>query len=73
MPKNNKSDKFLKLVDKHRETKKVDKFEGTLSEYLKVLEGDTSSTKLAHKRLYDAIATHGATARDHEGQRRSPS
>ena len=34
MPKENKSDKFLKLVTKHKETKKELKFEGTLAEYL---------------------------------------
>ena len=33
----NKSDKFLKLVGKHREQKKAPKFEGTLSDYLAVL------------------------------------
>jgi predicted Ser/Thr protein kinase len=61
MPKINKSDKFLKLINKHKEAKKVEKFDGTLTEYLKILEEDTSPTKLAHKRLYDAITGHGIT------------
>jgi serine protein kinase len=61
MPKENKSDKFLKLVTKHKETKKELKFEGTLAEYLQVLEEDPSVAKLAHKRLYDAITAHGIT------------
>jgi serine protein kinase len=61
MPKNNKSDKFLKLVDKHKESKGVEKFEGTLQEYLSILEENPSVTKLAHKRLYDAITAHGIT------------
>ena len=61
MSKNNKSDKFLKLVNKHKESKKVDKFEGTLKEYLTILETNPQSTKLAHKRLYDAIVSHGIT------------
>ena len=51
MPKINKSDKFLKLVTRHKETKKTEKFDGTLAEYLQILEGDTKPTQLAHKRL----------------------
>ena len=40
MSKNNKSDKFLKLVGKHQEKKKVEKFRGTLADYLKIIEQD---------------------------------
>ena len=61
MSKLNKSEKFLKLVGKHKETKKVNKFEGTLSDYLPLLEVNPGITKLAHKRLYDAITSHGIT------------
>ena len=61
MPKVNKSDKFLKLVNKHKENKKVEKFDGTLSEYLEILESEPGVARLAHKRLYDAIASHGIT------------
>ncbi len=61
MPKGNKSDKFLKLVGKHKESKKTEKFQGSLEEYLRILEEDPSITKLAHKRLYDAIEAHGIT------------
>ena len=61
MSKNTKSDKFLKLVDKHQERKKADKFHGTLQDYLKILEENPSVAKLAHKRLYDAIANEGIT------------
>tara|TARA_R110002020_G_scaffold164816_16_gene351851 strand:+ start:1243 stop:3183 length:1941 start_codon:yes stop_codon:yes gene_type:complete len=64
MAKINKSDKFLKLVTKHKETKKTEKFKGTLAEYLTILEGDTGPTQLAHKRLYDAITGHGITRMD---------
>ena len=56
-----KSDKFLKLVDKHRERKKEEKFKGDLSEYLPLIEKKSSITKLAHKRLYDVISSHGVT------------
>ena len=59
MSKQNKSNKFLKLVGKHQEKKKEEKFQGTLSEYLSLLEDDTSIPKLAHKRLYEAISSHG--------------
>ena len=61
MSKIGKSDKFLKLIGKHQEKKKVAKFKGTLADYLKVLEADTGVTKLAHKRLFDAISAHGIT------------
>ena len=61
MPKMKKSDKFLKLVGEHREKKKKDKFRGTLSEYLQIIEGDAGVAKLSHKRLFDTIANHGIT------------
>lgn len=61
MTKITKSDKFLKLVGKHRDIKKDPKFKGTLSEYLKVIEGDKSIAQLAHKRLYEVLAAHGIT------------
>ena len=61
MTKITKSDKFLKLVGKHRDIKKDPKFKGTLSEYLKVIEDDKSIAQLAHKRLYEVLASHGIT------------
>ena len=61
MSKNNKSDKFLKLVGKHQEKKKVEKFRGTLADYLKIIEQDAGVPKLAHKRLFEAISAHGVT------------
>ena len=57
----NKSDKFLKLVGKHQEKKKPEKFRGNLEEYLKKLEEDTVVAQLAHKRLYEVIAKKGIT------------
>jgi len=57
--KRTKSDKFLKLVDQHRDTKKAPKFKGTLAEYLLLLEKDKNIPKLAHKRLYETIVSHG--------------
>ena len=61
MTKNNKSDKFLKLVGKHKEQKKKEKFVGTLEDYLKIIEADPSVPKLAHKRLFDVISSQGVT------------
>ena len=57
----NKSDRFLKLVGKHREKKKKDKFRGNLSDYLEIIEKNTGVAKLAHKRLFDTITSHGIT------------
>ena len=61
MSKANKSEKFLKLVSKHQERKKEEKFKGTLEDYLKVVEKDTGVAKLAHKRLFDVISKQGIT------------
>lgn len=69
MAKLNKSDKFLNLVAKHRDNKKVEKFDGSLEDYLKVLEGDPHIPRLAHKRLYDAIASEGITRLDKSDER----
>ena len=61
MSKVNKSNKFLKLVGKHQESKKADKFKGALGDYLSLLEEDPGIAKLSHKRLYDIISSHGIT------------
>ena len=66
---NKKSDKFLKLVAKHQETKKEIKFSGTLREYLELVEKDPSITKLSHKRLYDAITQYGVTKLSQQEER----
>ena len=61
MNKNNKSREFLKLIGKHKDSKKTKKFRGTLEDYLSIIENDTTVTKLAHKRLFDSIVSHGIT------------
>tara|TARA_A100001515_G_scaffold134825_1_gene125292 strand:+ start:581 stop:2521 length:1941 start_codon:yes stop_codon:yes gene_type:complete len=58
---NKKSDRFLKLVGKHREKQSKEKFKGTLEDYLKIIEADAGIAKLAHKRIYQAITSHGVT------------
>ena len=57
----NKSNKFLKLIKKHKEEKKSPKFQGDLSDYLEILEKDNKVSILSHKRLYDVIAKEGIT------------
>ena len=56
-----KSDKFLKLIGKHKDRKKDPKFQGSLSDYLKIIEEDPDICQLAHKRLYTTISTKGIT------------
>ena len=58
---NKKSEKFLKLINKHQERKKVPKFKGVLEDYLKLIEEQSGIPKLAHKRLFDIIAAEGIT------------
>jgi len=69
MKKNNKSDKFLKLVGKHQESKKTEKFRGNLADYLNQIEKESSITKLAHKRLFDSIVSHGITKMQNSDER----
>jgi len=64
-----KTSKFLKLVEKHQEGVKVPRFEGTMSDYLSLLEKDVSISKLAHKRLFDSIVEHGITRMDESDTR----
>ena len=64
-----KTSKFLKLVEKHQEGVKVPRFQGTMSDYLALLEKDISISKLAHKRLFDSIVDHGITRMDESDTR----
>ena len=50
---------FLKIIQNQRSKKKDLKFEGSLIDYMEMVKKDPSVVKLAHKRLYDAIETHG--------------
>jgi serine protein kinase len=61
MSKENKANKFLKLVGKHKDRIKDPKFEGTLQDYLAIIEKDPLVVQLAHKRLYNAISAKGIT------------
>ena len=63
MSKSTKSERFLKAIGKHEESKKQKKkpFSGTLHDYLKILEKDASIAQLSHKRLYESIISSGIT------------
>ena len=55
---------FLKLIKKQRSTKKNDKFEGTLLNYLQLIKENPEIVKLAHKTLYDVINNKGCATID---------
>ncbi len=65
----NKKD-FLKLIKDKRAEKKEEKFEGTLIDYVELVQQDPSIAKLAHKRLYDAIVDHGVEEMSSEDPRK---
>jgi serine protein kinase len=69
MPKTNKSERFLKLVGKHQDRKITPKFQGTLHGYLEIVENNPTTTQLAHKRLYEALASHGITKMSNSNSR----
>ena len=66
---NSKTKQFLKLAEEHKKNKKVDKFSGTLADYLELLAKDKGLSILAHKRLYNAIISHGITRMSEEDSR----
>jgi len=53
------TNKFLKSVKIHRESKGAEKFQGFLADYLKILEKNPDISILAHKRLYKQILSRG--------------
>ena len=63
------TNKFLESVREHRESKKKEKFSGTLEDYLRLVEEDKKIPVLAHKRLYDRIISEGITTLDESDER----
>jgi serine protein kinase len=61
--------KFLKSVRAHQESKKTEKFKGTLGDYLKLLEASPDIAVLAHKRLHEQILSHGLRTLDESDTR----
>ncbi len=63
------TNKFLERVKEHRESKKSEKFEGTLENYLQLLEENKDLAVLAHKRLYHQLVSSGMTTLDETNER----
>ena len=55
---------FLKIIKKQRSKSKKKKFQGTLLEYLDIIQEDPSAVQLAHRRLYDVINNKGCKTVD---------
>ena len=61
---------FLKLIKDKRAEKKEEKFDGTLIDYVELVQQNPEIAKLAHKRLYDAILEHGLEEMSSEDPRK---
>ena len=61
-----KENKFQKLIQEDRETRKKTSWKGTMLEYLEKVKENPGAVKLAHKRLYDMIADKGVVEVDLE-------
>ena len=61
-----KENKFQKLIQEDRESRKKSSWKGTTLEYLEKVRENPSGIKLAHKRLYDMIADKGTVEVDLE-------
>ena len=61
---------FLKLINDQRKQKSAKKFEGTLIDYVELVQDNPGIAKLAHKRLYDAIVDYGVNEMPSENPRK---
>ena len=52
-------EKFLALIKNQRKQKKTKRFSGTFIDYLELVSKNPEIVKSSHKRLYDAITSHG--------------
>ena len=64
------NNKFLDLIQKQRSSKKDKKFEGTFLEYLSLVKDNPDIAKTAHKRLCDALESHGVSVMDSKDPRK---
>jgi serine protein kinase len=55
---------FLDLINKQRNKKKKEKFEGTFIDYLEMIKENPEKIKLAHKRLYESVCNFGVNTVD---------
>ena len=69
MTHDSKTNKFLKIAELHKKDKKKEKFQGTFSEFLELVEQDKNLSELAHKRLYKSITKYGITKMSEENAR----
>ncbi len=58
---------FLQLIEAQRSAKRHEKFQGTFLEYLELVQTDPELVMLSHKRLYDALMSHGETTLSTKG------
>lgn len=63
------TNKFLKRIKEHKESKKKEKFRGFLPDYLQLIEEKKAEPVLAHKRLYDSIIDYGVDTLDESDAR----
>ena len=54
-----KKPNFLEIIETQRENKPREKFSGKFLDYLELVRSNPNVTKLAHKRLHDALESHG--------------
>jgi serine protein kinase len=59
-----RKNEFLNLIQKQRDSKKTERFEGTFLQYLELVKDKPESIKLAHKRLYETIKDRGIETLD---------
>lgn len=57
---------FKELIEKDRERRKSDKFEGTFLDYLEILKNNPEVYKLAHERMHEIITREGVEVLDPE-------
>lgn len=57
---------FKELIEKDRERRKSDKFEGTFLDYLEILKNNPEVYKLAHERMYKIVTREGVEVLDPE-------
>ena len=60
---------FLDLIKRQRKEKKREKFSGSFLEYLDLIKDNPETIKHSHKRLCDAIETHGVEIMDESDSR----
>ena len=69
MPSKRSNNDFLNIIQSQRNEKKVEKFKGTLLEYFDLVKENPDIVKLAHKRLCDALESHGVRVMDESDER----